>query len=150
MFVLIAGGVWANGQAPGEKDKKTGKESGMSSELEQFVQRWNRAWLDKDAASVERMMADDYVYVAPTGQVFDRAAILGIIRSPTYRLHHCTLTNVVVRMLGDNAAVVRDRIRGEGEFEGTRFKDDHSCIRVCAKVRGEWQIVVEQCTANKP
>jgi hypothetical protein len=150
MLVLIAGGTWINGQEPGKKDKQPGKESGVATELEQFVQRWNRAWLEKDATSVERMMAEDYVYVAPTGQAYDRAAILGVIRSPSYRLNHCTLTNVAVRMLGDNAAVVRDRIRGEGEFEGTRFKDDHSCIRVCARVKGEWQIVVEQCTANKP
>jgi uncharacterized protein (TIGR02246 family) len=134
----------------GKKDEKRGKESGVSSELEQLDQRWNQAWLEKDAAAVERMMAEDYVYVAPTGQVFDRDAILRIIRSPSYRLHHCRLTNVVVRVLGDDAAVIRDRIKGEGEFEGKPFKDDHSCVRVCARVRGEWQIVVEQCTANKP
>jgi ketosteroid isomerase-like protein len=150
ILVLTTGGSWANGQEPGKKDKKPGKESVVSSELEQFDQRWNRAWLEKDAAAVERMMAEDYVYVAPTGQVFDREAILRIIRSPSYRLHHGTLTNVVVRMLGDNAAVIRDRFKGEGEMEGKQFKDDHSCVRVCARVRGEWQIVVEQCTANKP
>jgi hypothetical protein len=53
-------------------------------------------------------------------------------------------------MIGDNAAVIRDRFRGEGEMEGKAFKDDHSCVRVCARVRGQWHIVVEQCTANKP
>ena len=150
VLVIMAGASWANGQEPGKKDKKLGKESSVSSELEQMDHRWNRAWLAKDAATVERLMAEDYVYVAPTGQVFDREAILRIIRSPSYRLHHATLTNVVVRMLGDSAAVIRDRCRSEGEFEGKRFKDDHSCVRVCARVRGEWQIVVEQCTANKP
>jgi hypothetical protein len=150
MLMLIMGGSWADGQEPGKKDQKAGKESVMSSELEQFDRRWNRAWLEKDAATVERMMAKDYVYVAPNGQVYDREAILRIIRSPSYRLHHDTLTNVVVRMLGDNAAVIRDRYKGEGELEGKRFKDDHSCIRVCARVQGEWQIVAEQCTENKP
>ena len=59
-----------------------------------------------------------WVYVAPTGQVPDREAILGMIRSPRYRLHHWTRTNVVVRMLGEIASVIRHRWRGEGEFEG--------------------------------
>jgi hypothetical protein len=148
MLALI--GPWAIGQEPGKKGNKPGNESSVSAELEQFDQRWNQAWLDRNAAAVERMMAEDYVYVAPTGQVYDREAILRIIRSAGYRLHHSTLTNVVVRMLGDNAAVIRDRYKGDGEFEGKQFKDDHSCIRVCARVRGQWQIVAEQCTANQP
>ena len=122
----------------------------MASELEQLNQRWNRAWLEKDAATVERLMADDYVYVAPTGQVLDREAILRIIRSPGYRLHHWSRTDVVVRMLGDGAAVIRHRGQGEGEFEGKPFKEDHACVTVCARDRGEWQIVMEQCTANQP
>jgi ketosteroid isomerase-like protein len=122
----------------------------MTSELEQLNQRWLRAWLEKDAATVERLMADDYVYVAPTGQPLDRAAILRIIRSPGYRLHHWTRTNVVVRMLSENAAVVRHRGQGEGEFEGKPFQEDQACVMVCARVRGEWQVVMEQCTANKP
>jgi uncharacterized protein (TIGR02246 family) len=117
----------------------------MISELEQMNQRWHRAWLAKDARTVERLMADDYVYVAPTGQAHDREAILRVIRSPGYQLHRWTRTNVVVRMLGDNAAIIRDRTQAEGVFEGGQFKDDHVCVRVCARVREEWQIVMEQC-----
>jgi hypothetical protein len=49
-------------------------------------------------------------------------------------------------MLGDSAAVIRDRPQAEGEFEGKQFKDDHACVRVCA-LGGEWQIVMEQCPA---
>jgi uncharacterized protein (TIGR02246 family) len=122
----------------------------VTSELVRLLEQWNRAWLEKDAATVERLMADDYVYVDPTGQALDREAILGIIRSPTYRLHHWKRINIVVRMLGDSAAVIRHRGQGEGEFEGKPFNEDHSCMTVCARVRDEWQIVVEHCTSNKP
>ena len=121
MLVLIPGAPWANGQEPGKKDDKLAKESGVTFELEQLNQRWNRAWLEKDATTVEQLMAVDYVYVAPTGQALDREAILPIIRSPGYRLHRWTRTNVVVRMLGDRAAVIRHRGQGEGEYEGKQF-----------------------------
>jgi uncharacterized protein (TIGR02246 family) len=127
-----------------------GKERGMIAELEELGERWHRAWLEKDAAAVERLMAPDYVYVAPTGQVQDRETILGIIRSPTYRLLHWTRTNVVVRLLGDHAAVIRHRGQGEGEFAGKPFQEDHSLVTVWARESGGWQVVMEQCTANKP
>jgi uncharacterized protein (TIGR02246 family) len=122
----------------------------VTSEVEQLSQRWYRAWLDKDAATVERLMADDYVYVGPTGQAQNREAILRVIRSPGYRLSKWNPSNVVVRMLGDSAAIVRLRGQDEGEFEGQRFKEDHACLQVWGRVGGEWRVVVEQCTANKP
>jgi hypothetical protein len=120
----------------------------MLSELQHLKEAWDRAWLEKDAATVERLMAEDYVYVAPNGHTLDRATILGIIRSPSYRIHHGTWTEVHIRPLSDQAAVIRDRWQGEGTYEGKTFKDDHHCLRVCARVEGQWQVVMEQCTAN--
>jgi len=58
----------------------------MVSEVQGLAELWFQAWLDKDAATVERLMADDYLYIAPSGVVLDRQAILAIIRSPSYRL----------------------------------------------------------------
>ena len=55
----------------------------MSSELHGLSERWFQAWLEKDAATVERLAAEDYVYVAPNGRALDRLAILAIIRSPS-------------------------------------------------------------------
>ena|SRR5260370_680725 len=121
----------------------------MLSELQALNERWNRAWLDKDAATVERLMAEDYLYVAPNGSVLDRQAILAIIRSPSYRLDHATRTEVVVRALGQEAAVVRHRSQAAGSFEGTSFTDDHRCAMVCEKQAGEWRIVLEQCSFSK-
>jgi ketosteroid isomerase-like protein len=147
---LIAGAPEANCQEPGKNDSTPRKERGVPPELEQFTQQWYKAWLDKDAAAVERMMADDYVYVAPTGQAQDREAILRIIRSPGYWLHSFNRTKIVVQMLGDTAAVIRCRGQGEGDFEGKHFKDDQALMQVCARIRGQWKVVTEQATANKP
>jgi hypothetical protein len=109
---------------------------------------WYGAWLQKDAATVERLMAKEYVYVAPNGQVLDRDAILAIIRSPTYRLYNGSRTEVVVTTIGEDAAVVRHRWQGAGTFDGNSFEDDHRCTMVCGRRGGEWQVVAEQCSAN--
>jgi uncharacterized protein (TIGR02246 family) len=117
-------------------------------ELNDLNERWNQAWLEKDAATVERLMADDYVYIAPNGMTLDRQAILRIIRSPTYRLDSNTRSEVAVRAIGDNAAIVRHRAQAAGSFEGTSFTDDHRGVMVCEKEAGLWRIVMEQHSFN--
>lgn len=119
----------------------------MTSSLQDLSEHWFQAWLAKDAATVERLVADDYRYVAPTGTTLDRAAILAIIRSPGYRLEHGRRTEVemVVRALGPEAGLVRHRYQGAGSFEGTAFTDDQQCVMVWHKQAGEWQLVMEPC-----
>jgi hypothetical protein len=120
----------------------------MPTDLHELSERWFRAWLEKDAATVERLAAEDYVYIAPNGLTLDRQAILGIIRSPSYRLDHGTRSEVVVRPLGPEAGVVRHRYRGAGSFEGAGFTDDQRCVMVWEKQAGQWRLVMEQCSLN--
>jgi ketosteroid isomerase-like protein len=119
----------------------------MFSELNGVDERWYQAWLENDDATVERLMADDYVYVAQNGLVLDRQAILAIIRSPSYRLDHGGRTDVVVRSVGREAAIVRHRWQGAGSLEGTSFTDDYRCVMVWEKHAGEWRLVMDQCSS---
>jgi uncharacterized protein (TIGR02246 family) len=120
----------------------------MLAELQRLNEIWNRAWLEKDAATVERLMAEDYLYVGPNGPVLDRPAILGIIRSPSYRLTRSTRTEVVVRPLGNDAAIIRHRAQSAGTFEGVAFEEDHRCVMVCVRQGADWRIVMEQSSLN--
>ena len=120
----------------------------MSSESRpgELSERWFGVWLQKDAATVEQLAADDYVYVGPSGLTLDRQAILSIIRSPSYRLDHGTRSEVIVRDLGGAAAIVRHRYQGAGSYEGKPFVDDHRCVMVWEKQDGRWRLVMEQCS----
>ena len=118
----------------------------MLSELRSVSERWFQAWLEKDAATVEALAADDYIYVAPSGLALDRQAILAIIRSPSYRLDRGTRTEVVVRAVGQDAAVVRHHYQGAGSFEGNSFTDDQRGVMVWEKHAGQWRLVMEQCS----
>ena len=122
----------------------------MIADLERLNHKWNQAWLDKDAATVDRMMADDYVYIAPNGQVWDRPTILKIIQSPSYHLDkNGASTEVMVKPVGSDAGAVVRRWQGEGTFEGKGFKDDHRCTSLWVRRGSEWQVVLEQCTNNQ-
>jgi hypothetical protein len=116
----------------------------MSSELRGISEQWFQAWLDKDAALVDRLAAQDYIYIAPSGATLDRAAILRIIRSAGYRLDRGVRTEVVIRLLGRDAGVVRHRYEGAGSLDGKAFTDDHRGLMVWEKQGGEWRLVMEQ------
>jgi len=118
----------------------------MLSEVQGLSERWFQAWLDKDAATVERLMAEDYLYIAPGGAVLDRQAIMAIIRSPSYRLEQGKRSEVVVRALGPEAAMARHRYQGSGSFEGTAFTDDQRGVMIWEKHAGVWRLVFEQCS----
>lgn len=108
--------------------------------------RWNAAWLTKDAATVERFAADDYVYVGPQGQVLDRAAILELVRSESYRLARGAWTELSVSRLGSDSALVLDRFRGEGWYGGQAFKEDHRHTTVWIRREQGWQVRLEHCS----
>ncbi|HKR38046.1 MAG TPA: nuclear transport factor 2 family protein [Steroidobacteraceae bacterium] len=118
----------------------------MLTELHELNSRWFQAWLEKDAATVERLMAQDYVYIAPSGRVLDRQAILAIIRAPSYRLDRFARTDIEVRAVGDAAVVMRDRRQSAGSFDGAAFSEEHRGVMVWAKHAGEWRLVMEQCS----
>jgi uncharacterized protein (TIGR02246 family) len=117
-----------------------------ATEVRGLSERWFRAWLDKDAATVDELAADDYLYVAPNGSTMDRAGILAIIRSPSYRLERGARSEVVVRAMGDDAAVVRHHYQGAGSFDGNSFTDDQRCVMVWEKQAAGWRLVMEQCS----
>ena len=84
----------------------------MVSELNDLNERWFQSWLAKDDVTVDWLIAEDYLYVAPSGLVLDRSAILVIIHSPTYRLDHFTHSEVVFRAVPSLFVIARRRRTG--------------------------------------
>jgi hypothetical protein len=88
------------------------------TDVRTLSEQWFQAWLAKDAEVIDRLAADDYIYVGPGGVVMDRAKILSVIRAPGHRLDHGVRTEIVVRSLGAEAMLVRHHYEGAGSFEG--------------------------------
>jgi hypothetical protein len=67
-------------------------ERSVLTEMQKLSERSKGAWLEKDAATLKCLIAEDYLYVGPNGLTLDRTAIRAIIGSPSYRLDHGTRT----------------------------------------------------------
>ena len=125
--------------------------SSDTSDVRNLADRWFTAWLTKDAATVEQLAADDYIYVGPSGWVVDRAGVLAVIRSPSYRLDRADRSEITVRPLGPGAAIVRHRYQGAGSYDGKEFVDNQRGVMIWQKeTDGRWRVVMDQCSfANK-
>jgi len=122
----------------------------VRQEVDQLRKTWNTAWLENDSATVNKLMAPEYVYVAQNGRILDRIAIMGVIRSPSYKIHSGNWTEIEIKLLSDDAAIILDRWTGTGTLNGNTFIDNNRCSRVCLRRNGAWQIVFEQASGIAP
>ena len=95
-------------------------------------------------------MTPEYEYVAPNGQILDRATILRIIRSPTYKLLSGSRTEVRLAEIAPDVFAVSYRWQGTGTYEGRSFTDDHRGTVLCVRRKGKWLVAHEQCSPNGP
>ena len=122
----------------------------MTEEIKRLNDIWLTAWFKKDAATVDALMTPDYEYIGPNGQVLDRAAILRIIRSPTYTLTSGSRTDVKHIEISQDVFVVSFRWQGTGTYEGRSFADDQRGTMVCVRRNGKWLVGYEQCSPIFP
>ena len=77
---------------------------------------------------------------------WDRDAILGIIKDPSYGITSGTRTEVAVAQLGPDVAIVRHHWRGRGTIRGRVFVDDHQCVMIWYRSEGRWRVHYEQAS----
>lgn len=117
----------------------------LERELRDTYAALTRAELQRDLATLERLLAGDYVGVDPSGALLDREQVLDTYREGLVVLKKLESDELVVRLLGDTGIIVgRSNISGvtpEQSFQGEfRFTD------VYLRRAGEWQLVSSHTT----
>jgi ketosteroid isomerase-like protein len=101
----------------------------------------DRAWNDKDLNALDRLWADDYLFIGWTGEIVDKHDRLAAIRSGTFQVQSVESDEVKVRVFNDVAFLTdRERIRtnqGEVTVRSTRAFIFRS---------GRWQLITAQKT----
>jgi ketosteroid isomerase-like protein len=110
-----------------------------------FVEEYDGAWNRKDAASVERFLAADYVYFTSKGAIHSRQQMLDMVLSPKYVLVSADRSEMKVYRTS-STAVVSSRWKGHGTYDGRGFQDDQRCSIVLGREKQGWQVLSEHCT----
>ena len=104
---------------------------------------WDAALVANNAVAVASFMADDWVYVGPTGAT-PKADIVGWIASG--RLAHYTMQIVAparVAVHGDTA-IVTARKASTGAWDGVAYAADEWISEVYVRHDGKWLCVLSQ------
>jgi ketosteroid isomerase-like protein len=112
--------------------------------LIELEKAWNAAFLRKDLAALERIMADDIVIVYGDGSRATKAKDLAGLGKGE-QVTTSTQDEFQVRVYGD-AAVVMSRLTSTGIREGKRFSAQFRYIDVFEKRDGRWQCTMTQNT----
>jgi ketosteroid isomerase-like protein len=121
-----------------------GQTSGKNQqELLSANQAYDAALVRGDAAALDRIYADEFIYTTPEGEVRNKAQQLAFTRSGELRLESGRSDDVRIRIYG-NTAVMTGRFTAKGRFRNRVIDIQERYTAVWVKRRGAWRLVAEQ------
>ena len=123
---------------------KSGKDSAEQT-LIQMEQDWSQADIKKDAATLDRILAEDWIGIDFEGTILNKAQALQGIASGSGSLQSTVLRDVKVRVYG-NTAIVTGTDTEKGQFHGRDSSGKYLWTDVFVHRNGRWQAVSSQST----
>jgi ketosteroid isomerase-like protein len=147
LAIMIAVSSFAFGQSAASQQSAS---SASEQEIRQMIEKYRTAILQRDIATLEKIWADDYVFVNAAGDVLTKTDPLANIKSRATTLDSINQEeNVTVRVY-QNSAVATSRVTLKGQYSGQPISGQYRSTLVWVKGSGGWQLVSNQLTALKP
>jgi len=99
-----------------------------------------QAQIHADAAALNRIYADDFIGVGPSGTVRTKPQVISDFTSGNLKFQSITTDDVQVRVYG-NTAVETGRSTMNGQDKGKAVPRDNRFTRVWVKQQGRWRLV---------
>jgi uncharacterized protein (TIGR02246 family) len=133
-------------QSTARETSQAGSDTGRAEqEVRKLEEELRAASLRGDAAFFERILADDYTSVGPSGEVETRPEIVAAYKAGALKYEALDADEVNVRTHGD-AAVVTERDTMKGYVKNHYFSGRYRLLRVWARQQGRWRLVASQST----
>jgi ketosteroid isomerase-like protein len=115
-------------------------------EVEQLVRQLNDDWVKaimrRDAATLDRVMADDFFFTYPL-EGDDKAQFIADVTSGDLKIEHITREQLSVRVFG-NTAVLTARDSATWLYHGRELSGQYKIISVFTERAGRWQLCAVQ------
>ena len=106
-----------------------------------------QAQIHADVAALERIYADDFIGVGPSGTVRTKPQVISDFTSGDLKFRSITTDDVRVRVYGD-AAVETGRSTMDGQDKDKAVPHDTRFTRVWVKQHGRWRLVANHYSSN--
>ncbi len=104
------------------------------------------AYMRRDVAALEQILADDYTFVESHGRVLSKAELIDNFGSGDRVLTSYVIDDDRVRVYGD-AAVMTYHYRSQERYRGQDQSGEFRLIRVFARRGDHWRMIAGQETA---
>ena len=121
----------------------------LHREIESLEAQWRTAVLQNDVATVNRLLADDYLGINPNGTLETKADALALRRAGTMKISSIDPINIKVRVYGDTA-VVTSQVQLEGHDGERDISGRYHYTRVYSHRSGEWKVVSFEASRMAP
>ena len=114
----------------------------IEQQLRQMNDEWVKALVRRDAATLDRIMADDFVFTYPL-EGDDKSQFINDVVSGSLNVQHLARENVNVRIWG-NTAVITGLDSAKWTYQGRDFSGKYKIVHVYANRDDEWRLVAVQ------
>ena len=123
------------------------------SSVEQIIRQLDneriQAQIGADAVALDRIYADDFIGVGPSGTVRTKAQVISDFTSGDLKFQSIIADDVQVRVYG-NTAVETGRSTMNGQDKGKAVPRDTRFTRVWIKQQGHWRLVANHYSSRIP
>lgn len=149
LFALLLSALCATAQAsPKQSQNATRTEQELTTLVKQFAE----AIRQYDVATIEQLLAPDYIEVSPAGEVDERAKVISFYQPQAQKApapDAVTLDNIQVRGYGELAVVIA-RQSFKMSVNGQTREIALRVTYVCRRQQNRWQLVSAQYTGIRP
>jgi ketosteroid isomerase-like protein len=123
-----------------------GADAVAEQEVRQTIEKYRTALLQRDAATLEQIWADDYTFTNGAGVTFSKAQRLANLKSGATSLGSISEDeDIKVRVYG-KVAVATSRVTIKGQYSGKQASGQYRSIHIWVKGAAGWQLVANQLT----
>ena len=138
--LLAATSLFVSGQAKPAAKTEAGA---VEQTLMQMERDWTQALIKKDAATLDRIIADDWAGIDFDGKTFAKADVLADLKSGSNVLQSVDLGEMKVRVFG-NTAVVTGSDTEKSSYKGKDTSGRYVWTDVFVQRNGRWQAAASQ------
>jgi len=117
----------------------------VEQNLMQMERDWTQAGLKKDAASLDKIIADDWVAIGFDGKTVTKAEVMADLKSGASAAQTVELGAMKVRVFG-NTAVVTGSDTEKSTYKGKDSSGKYVWTDVFVMRQGHWQAAASQST----
>jgi len=123
-----------------------GADAAAEQEVRQAIKKYRTALLQRDAAALEQIWADDYTFTNGAGETHSKAERLANLKSGATSLDSISEEEDMKVRVHGNVAVATSRLTIKGQYSGKQTSGQYRSIHVWVKGAGGWQLVANQLT----